>query len=1097
MKYWRSLDELEKTPEFVDHLHREFPQAASEFPTDVSRRQWLQLMGASIALSSVAGCRWEDEKIAPFVNRPQDRIPGVPVTYFSMMDRGGYAQPIRVTSMDGRPIKLDGNPLHPFGTTGSDSFVQATILNLYDPDRISRDPQTGRQLRVYSPSVTNTLRFRDGKVSPSTPKTWGDFEEFVGKLKIAVGKNQGLSCAVLADVSSSPSRARLKAALQAKYPQLAWVEYSPTTSTNDVIGLEQAFGQPVRLTYDLAKAKTIVCFDADLLGHHPGYVQQTKGWATKRAPEDGEMSRVYAIESQFSQTGIAADHRLPVMSSSIPALVKTLSGLVESLNGNASAELPSSNATEKLLASIAKDLVASKGTSVVAVGSQHAPEVHIAVAALNNTLGNFGQTIKFVEEPLISVAKQDDTLPQLVKAMREGTIKELFILGGNPVYDMPVDYDFAGALKTVQFSIHLSQYEDETSLASNWHLPQAHSLEAWGDGISYDGTVCLQQPQIMPLHQGKSDLEVLSMLIDDAPKGGFDIVKETMNSVYNLDDAGLKNAIHQGFVADSSKAVTATLAGNVATTLASWAPEVIASADQYELVFTESDSVYDGRFANNGWLQEAPAFVTKVTWDNVAIFSPKTAREFKVKDGQIVELSLRDRKLKVAVAIVPGQATHSIGLALGYGRTAAGHVGGSDLDGVKPVGFNAYLIRPSDASSFSTGLKITATSENYLIAKTQDHWAIDTAGMKQVAGQVGALVREGTLTEYEEHHDFATHRVHVPPLESLWKEFEYTEPYQWGMSIDLAKCTGCNACVVACQSENNVPIVGKDQVSRNREMHWLRIDRYFTTSSESAHHEGDHDKDADPIDALWNDEGQVAIASQPLPCQQCENAPCEQVCPVAATVHSEEGLNDMAYNRCIGTRYCGNNCPYKVRRFNYLSYTKHLYQPEQQLVQLVFNPEVTVRSRGVMEKCTYCVQRIQNGKITAKNNLAKLGRDVTYEDRMAAIPDGMIKSACQEACPADAIVFGNIKDHSSQVYKNHSNPRTYAMLSELNVKPRTRYMARVKNPHPDLEASYYLQPQAHHGGEHAAGHGEGEGDHAHDHDHDHSHDHDHDDAAAK
>ncbi len=1087
MKYWRSLDELEKTPEFVEFLHREFPTAASEFPTDVSRRRWLQLMGASVALSSVAGCRWEDEKIAPFIKRPEDRIPGVPVNYMTLIERSGYASPVRTISMDGRPIKLDGSPLHPYGTTGSDVFVQATILNLYDPDRISRDPETGRQLRIYSPTVTNTLRFRDGKPAPAAAKTWGDFEDFIGKLKISLNKNKGLSCAVLAEVSSSPSRARLKAALQEKYPQLAWVDYSPLSEVNEMIGLERAFGKTVRLSYDFSQAKTIACFDADLLGSHPGSVKHSRGWASKRTPETGEMNRLYAVESQFTKTGISADHRLPVMSSNIPAMIKTLSGLVETLSGNASAELPASNASEKLLAVIAKDLVANKGQAIVAVGAQHAPEVHMAVASLNSALGNLGKTITFVEEPLADLAKQDDALPELVKAMRNGTIKELFILGGNPVYDMPIDYDFAGALKSVQYSMHLSQYDDETSLASSWHLPQTHALEAWGDAISYDGTVCLQQPQIMPLHQGKSDVELLSMLIDDEPKSGFDIFKATMTETFGLDDAGLKAAIHQGFIADSAKPASASLSGDVATTLSSWSPEMISS-DSFELVFTVSDSLYDGRFANNGWLQETPNQVTKLTWDNVAIFSPKTARELGIKDGQLVELTFRDRKITAPAAIIPGQATHSVGLALGYGRTAAGHVGGSTLDGVDPVGVNAYLIRPSDALAFSSGLKVTPTAGTYKLAKTQDHWAIDTAGMEQIGVQVGALVREGTLTEYEEHHDFAQHRVHVPKLESLWKEFEYTEPYQWAMSIDLAKCTGCNACVVACQSENNVPIVGKDQVSRGREMAWLRIDRYFTTAQQDEE-VADHAEAASVTDAIWDDEGEVAIATQPIPCQQCENAPCEQVCPVAATVHSEEGLNDMAYNRCIGTRYCGNNCPYKVRRFNYLSYTKHLYEPEQQLVQLVFNPEVTVRSRGVMEKCTYCVQRIQNGKIAAKNNLAHLGRDVTYEDRLAAIPDGMIKSACQEACPADAIVFGNKSDPNSQVAKNFENPRTYSMLAELNVKPRTRYMARVKNPHPDLEPDYYLQPHEAHGA-HDEHHEGGEKGEAHEHKHDHDHDHD-------
>ncbi|MCH5373895.1 MAG: 4Fe-4S dicluster domain-containing protein [Planctomycetes bacterium] len=660
---------------------------------------------------------------------------------------------------------------------------------------------------------------------------------------------------------------------------------------------------------------------------------------------------------------------------------------------------------------IADDLVSHPGRAVVAAGLRQPPDVHARVHRLNARLANAGQTVTYTADDHVPAAD----LASLVADVDAGDIQSLVILGGNPVYDAPADVDVLQALAKLDHSAHLSLYDNETSQACQWYLPETHAFEAWGDARAWDGTLSVAQPLIEPVLGGRSAIQILARLCGDDRQPEAIVrsaIEEACGS--SLTDERWRRVLHDGFVEGSRfptvDAKPIDVQGDPA------APET-GAADAVEVVFCTDPSVYDGRFANNGWLQETPRLLSKLTWDNAAIISPATAEKLGIEHGTLTTVEVDGRSLTLPAFVLPGQAEGSIGIALGYGRTAAGKVGGSDVDGIAPVGVNANLLRTSDKPFIATGVTVTGSQQAYPLATTQDHHAIDVVGFRETGRRVGHLVREADLPYFEEHPDFARHMSHHPPLESLWTEFSY-DGHAWGMAIDLNKCIGCNACMVACQAENNVPVVGKEQVRRGREMHWLRIDRYF------------HGEIEDP-----------GAVHQPMACHHCENAPCESVCPVAATVHSQEGLNDMVYNRCIGTRYCANNCPYKVRRFNYFDNTKGLTGPDRELVQLSVNPEVTVRSRGVMEKCTYCVQRIQNAKIDAKSH----GRPVR---------DGEIVTACQQACPTRAIEFGDLNQPSSRVARAHANPRAYAVLAELNIKPRTNYLARIRNPHPAFAAEH-------------------------------------------
>jgi len=1024
--YWRSLSELENTPEFEDFLHREFPEAASEFPEGVSRRRWLQIMGASFALAGVSGCRWEEDHLLPLSARPMGRTPGVPVFYATAMELSGVASGLLVTSYDGRPTKIEGNPDHPQNKGATDAYAQASTLELYDPDRSS--------------GVVARLT---GEGDSTNNDSWAAFESALQAKLDDLSAASGRGLRILAEPSSSPTLAKLRSRLVEAFPEAKWVDYEPLASDNELAASTVAFGKPMRTQFDIAAATTILSLDSDLLSGDPSSIRHAREFAARRDPDSESMLRLYAVESTFSTTGAMSDHRLAIRSRQILALGLALeAAIVSRLDASELEKLdklsepPTGGFLEEdqvaaFVEAVADDLVEHRGQGIVAVGPRQPKEVHVLAHRLNRLLGNVGKTVRYTSLPEQLAASRIEGFRELCKELREGSVDSLVILGGNPVYDAPVDCNFADGLAKVDFAVHLSLYDNETSRACPWHVPRAHYLESWGDALASDGTYSIVQPLILPLYNGKTSHEMVAMLLDDTTTPGQDLVRETFAELAGEGwETKWRHALHDGLLKDSQ-----------------WQPaapelrpehrEALENADgtgglsaeppsngELEIVFCRDASVYDGRFANSSWLQELPDFMTKVTWDNVALLSIATADALGVKNDTLVRLTYKDAELTIPAYIMPGHADGSVSVHLGYGREAAGFVGGDVDRDVASVGQNVYKLRRSDAMGFDTGLRVEPTGKAYAVASTQDHHLIDKVGAEGRDERLGEIVREATLEQYKQHPDFAEHMVHGHALKSLWEEPQRKVEHKWGMAIDLNKCTGCSACVVACQSENNVPVVGAEQVRRGREMHWIRIDRYFQ-----------------------GDIASPTIMHQPLTCQQCENAPCEQVCPAGATMHSAEGLNDMVYNRCVGTRYCANNCPYKVRRFNYFNFQKREYgqyqntkDPSRIVLQMAQNPEVTIRSRGVMEKCTFCVQRIQAAKIESKNNGHR------------PIVDGQIKTACQQACASEAIVFGDLADPRSQVTARHASPRAYALLGELNIKPRNLFLARVRNPNPKLKS---------------------------------------------
>lgn len=1096
-KYWRSLDELDNSPEFQEFVHREFPVAASEFPAGVSRRRWMQLMGASFALAGVAGCRWETEKIAPLVNRPEGYIPGKTQKYATTIELAGAPRHLLVTCYDNRPVKIEGNPDHPGSLGATDVFSQSATLTLYDPDR------------------SGTCRLRkpeDRKRANAKPQAqgWDDFDEYLSELLDGVRENDGAGFAVLAEPSSSLSQAAAAKRLTDAMPNAKLYEYAPINRSNEIAGADLAFGQKLRTHYKLAEAKVIAAFDADLLCSHPNSTRYARDWAATREidPESAghaTMGRLYAVESQFSTTGAAADHRAAVKSTDIGwALAEVRDQLKQRLAGEqlaapeaianraelkAKAESEAENESDdkaaehdgddhkapavtvdQVLWVLADDLASNAGESVVVVGPRQPAEVHALAHEINGMLDNLGKTVVFTDLPESDPPR--GSIEELTAAIESGDVTSLAIVGGNPVYDAPANLKFKEKLESLADTMRLGYYEDETSHACQWHLPMCHPLETWGDAVSYEGVPSVAQPLLNPIYETRSPLELLSQLAAENSDGVGEpqqLVRDAFASVLAEapSDAAWKQLLHDGFI-DSS-------VFNVAnpSLVAGLSLEFGERSDSSveEVVFCPSASVYDGSFANNGWLQELPNFITKVTWDNVAIVSPWTADKLRVKQNELMEVEVNGEKIELPTYVLPGQANGSIGVQLGYGRTAAGAVGGADEglrilrfrrywlgeDEVIVVGKNLYPLRTSD-NMHVADVTAKPTGRNYDLATTQDHFAIDLAGLQLTKKRIHELVREAPLEEYNKHPNFAKHVVHEVETDPLFPDRTWRDrPNAWGMAIDLNKCTGCNGCVVACQAENNVPVVGKEQVLAGREMHWIRIDRYFHGM---------------PDDFNNEDPASPAVASQMVTCQQCESAPCEQVCPVAATVHSDEGLNDMVYNRCVGTRYCANNCPYKVRRFNYFHMTGYMERPENDLVQLANNPEVTVRSRGVMEKCTFCTQRISAARIDAK-----------VSDR--PIADGDVQTACQQACPTEAIAFGDLNDSESRVSRAHADPRAYGMLAELDVRPRNMYLAKISNPHPALAP--LVEKKHGHGGHGDRDDHEGGEDHNHgdkdDHDH--------------
>ncbi|MFM8264423.1 MAG: TAT-variant-translocated molybdopterin oxidoreductase [Pirellula sp.] len=1110
-RYFRSLDELQKTPEFQQFLDREFPQAASEFPEGVSRRRWLQLMGASLALGGLSGCRYNREEVAAFVMRPEGRIPGIPEHYATNFEWAGRVVHALVANVDGRPLKVDGNVEHPvyakyqskeaatnkkLASAGTDVFTQGAILSLYDQDRIG--VVLNRPKAMSKPIIGNSDNDDDRK------QTWDAFTGHAAKNATQIGTGKGL--AILVEPTRSPSFWTVLKEVLKKYPEATLIKYESVYTGNVGKALDAVGATNCSMVYDLDQAKVIVALDSDLLGSDPNAVQYSKQYSNHRDPGGEWMNRLYCVESQYSVTGTAADFRLAMQSSQIDALLNRIEKAIDAgtiiEDKRESTTYENLSADEKIVRAIeciASDLLANKGSAVLAVGSHHSLAAQVAAIRINNKLGNIGKTVKIYENPADINGVKSMKLDDFVVDALDSKYDRLWILAPNPVFSVSGDVDLAQAMTKIADVVYLSNYDDETAYYSHWTVPACHPLESWGDVRAMDGTYSVCQPTIAPLMGGKTAAELLVMLaglsVDSLPANV--VISDTAEKLFGTDTTvsrtpeqlanvrKMREALHAGFLAGSesklfqgalkvdSKELQSAIEGIPGVTLQTRNyllpdTELTLSLNpaNIEVLVLPSDTVYDGRLGNNGWLQECPHPVTKLTWDNAAICSPATAAALGLKQGELAVLSSGEGKVKLPVFVVPGHAEGSFTVNYGYGQSK--EFGGT-ISGA--VGTDLSSFRRWNQAALYTGVSVKSFGEPYRLATTQDHFALDDLGMSETAKRAPQLVREGTYFEYKENPAFTGQIVeHHFENKSLWKEPPVAQNHAWGMAIDLNKCTGCNSCVVACQAENNVPIVGKEQVIRGREMHWLRIDRYFQADVSPTKSQAEF---KNPIDAK--------VVMQPMACAHCETAPCEQVCPVAATVHTEEGINAMAYNRCIGTRYCANNCPYKVRRFNYFNYNDeygYFYgwqdkreQASKKLQSLVLNPEVSVRGRGVMEKCTYCVQRVQNGKIYSR----------TKGD--AKVHDGDIRSACQDACPTGAIVFGDLNDHSSRVYGLHHAPRAYAVLEELNIKPRTLYLSRIRNlPKRLATASQLEPPRPGHGGhgDHG-GHGENAQEHGHDH----------------
>ena len=967
-EFWRSLEELAGSAEFQEMMHREFPKGASEWLDGVSRRGFLQLMGASMALAGMTACTKQPlEPIVPYVKQPEDTIPGRPMFYATAFTLGGYAQPVLVESHLYRPTKIEGNDKHPASLGGTDIYAQASLLEMYDPDR--------SQTITYLGDV----------------RTWSDL---IGAIRgpLSVQKQvKGAGIRVLSRAFSSPTLADQQKAFLAMYPEAKWHVYEPVNRDNVYEGAKLAFGQPIETRYDFSKADVILSLDADFLSAgFPGSTRYIRDFAKRRDPENGEMSRLYVVESGMTATGAKADHRLAVRGVEIEDFSRQLEFWITwRIQGRTIAGVSAD--VGKFADALLQDLAKNNGSSVVVPGDHQPAAMHELAHAMNQALGNVGKTVFYSDPVDASPVSQSESLKELVADMRAGKVDVLVILGGNPAYEAPADFGFADALKStnIPVRIHHGLYNDETAELCQWHVNEVHYLEAWSDGRAYDGTVSIVQPLIAPLYDGKSAHELVSALMGQASTPGHDIVKGYWQKQHaGIDfDVFWRKSLHDGWIegtASTPKQLTAKTPDPSGA---------MSAGGGLELNFRRDPSIYDGRFSNNGWLQELPKPMNKLTWDNAVFISPKTAEALKVKTEDVVELELNGKKVEGAVWIQAGHADNSVTVHLGYGRRRAGRVGTG-------AGFDAYQLRYSATPWTAGGVKITPTGKTYKLASTQGYQTMDTG--------VGTrpLVRTTSLEEYRKEPNFA--KEEEPPKElTLYKPYPYAEQqYAWGMAIDLNKCVGCNNCIVACQAENNIAVVGKEQTVIGRHMHWLRVDTYYQ-----------------------GDRSAPAAYFQPVPCMQCENAPCEVVCPVGATTHSTEGLNDMVYNRCVGTRYCSDNCPYKVRRFNFL-----LFQDwDTPQLKMMRNPDVSVRSRGVMEKCTYCVQRINEHKIDAER-----------EDR--SIADGELQTACQQSCPAEAIVFGNLNDPNSRVNKLKAEPRNYSLLADLNTRPRTTYLAEIKNP---------------------------------------------------
>lgn len=1006
-RYWQSLEELAETQEYKDFLHHEFPYDPEKSNHNVSRRDALKFMAASAAFAGLTACtKLPTEKIVPYVQAPEEIVPGKPLFYATSMPLSGIATGVLVESHMGRPTKIEGNPDHPASLGAADAFAQASILMLYDPDR----PQV----------VTH-----QGQIS-----TWSAFLDALSTVRAEQQVKKGTGLRILTETITSPSLADQLQSLLKQFPQAKWHQYEPAGRDAAREGSRLAFGQYVNTYYRFDRADVILALDSDFLCYGPGSLRYARDFADKRRIVDAQstMNRLYVVESTPSNTGAMADHRWPLRPSEIETFARAVAQLLGVAAGAGGKTAPA-NIPADWIPALARDLQNHRGSSVVIAGDEQPPAVHALAHAINQTLGNVGKTVIYTDSVEAYPVDQTQSLAELASDIRAGSVDTLVIIGGNPIYNAPADFELRKLFfpdptgpdqphppSKIKLKIHLSSYNNETSELCDWHIPEAHYLESWGDARAYDGTVSIIQPLISPLYDGKSAHELLAVLLGDAGSSAHDIVHDYWKSRKPGKDFEVfwETSLHDGVMAETAlppKTVSAKAdlsAPEPAGTTGKTNGESSPGAGGLEIVFRPDPTIWDGAFSNNGWLQELPKPSTKLTWDNTAIFSLATAERHQVVNGDVVELRYQGRKVKAPVWIMPGHADDAVTVNLGYGRTRAGRLGTG-------IGFNAYALRTSDKPGIGASLEVAKTGERYMLAVTQHHYIIDQDGQKHEEESDAAfsrdLVRHADLEEFRKQPDFAKDPEEMTAKDnSLYPPVKY-EGYAWGMAVDLNSCNGCNACVVACQSENNIPVVGKDQVAVGRAMQWIRIDTYFKGGLD-----------------------EPETYNEPVLCMHCENAPCEGVCPVGATVHSPEGLNEMIYNRCVGTRYCSNNCPYKVRRFNFKLYSDWT---TPSLIPLR-NPNVTVRSRGVMEKCSYCVQRINAAKINSE-----------LEDR--DVKDGEILTACMQTCPTQALVFGNINDPNSRVSKLKAQSRNYSLVAELNTRPRTTYLARVRNPNPEIK----------------------------------------------
>lgn len=993
--YWRSVEEFVDAPEFEEFVSREYPQHAEEWESGLSRRNFVKIMGASLALAGLSGCVIQpSEKIIPYVRQPEEIIPGKPLFFATAMTLGGVANGLLAKSNEGRPTKIEGNPDHPGSLGATDVLAQASLLNMYDPDRSQQVTYLGN------------------------PTTWQNFMQAVRTATDENRGNGGAGIRFLSETVTSPTLIAQFKQILGELPNARWYQYEPVNKDNAMAGAKLAFGAPVQTIYKFDQADRILSLDADFLS---GFnVRYLKDYSKKHAlnEQTKTMNRMYMVETTLSLTGAKADHRLGVKPSQLPEIAKAIA---KALGVSGANSTYTDNA--QWIAALAKDLLANKGKSLVIVGDNQPAAVHALAHAMNSALGNVGTTVTYTD-PFVQSADvlQIDQLKQLTQEIDSGAVKMLVMLGGNPVYNTPADLKFTQErLNKVPLRVHLSQHFDETSELCHWHVSEKHYLESWSDSRAYDGTVSIAQPLIQPLYDSHNAHEVVQVFAkENFDKKDMDIVRDNWKAAGSVLAAGdfeknWRRSVHDGFVANS-QAATKTVSVNTAFTSQPSAP---AGSGNVEFSILPDPCTYDGRFANNGWLQELPKPLTKTTWDNIALVSPTTAARLQLnqtnrdpqeqsgasegtpfintKGGNLISdlVTVKYQNGEIAggvpVWILPGQPDDVVTLFMGYGRTKAGRIGTG-------VGYNAFDVQRSDALHFGFG-DVPKKGETTQIASTQTHFNMEGRD----------ILRTWDVNNLEQAIEAGEQENFYP--ESMYPGFQYNGN-KWGMSIDLNNCVGCNACVLACQSENNIPVVGKEQVFRSREMQWMRIDAYYNG------------------DDLNSPDG---LNFQPLLCQQCEQAPCETVCPVHATVHSAEGLNDMVYNRCVGTRYCSNNCPYKVRRFNFLLY-QDWNTPQYKLMR---NPEVTVRSRGVMEKCTYCTQRIASARIEAEKD----GRNIR---------DGEIVTACQSVCPTNAITFGDLNDANSEVVKIKKDHRNYNLLNDLNTQPRTTYLAGLKNQNQEM-----------------------------------------------